>query len=195
MSWVTVVNQFFYWYLLFQIYFSRVNHSFKLFFHTKYPITSRVERLQPIYHQPPLPSFQSPRSSPETGELLLFQSSIPWHDWYMNCISKVKFNLLYCTRLLLIDVKAKWDWKIIMLWSMCSAQIYKLHILISFKNNEFCNKTWFFSWFLAFINVSYIAQVLPMICPLKLIYSQVVCLYSVKVLCIDIFHRHSIYSF
>ena len=35
----------------------------------------------------------------------------------------------------------------------------------------------FFSWFLAFIHVLYITQVLPIIFPLKLIYTQIAYLY------------------
>ena len=50
----------------------------------------------------------------------------------------------------------------------------------------------FFSSFLAFIRVLYIAQVLPIISPIKLIYSQVAFLH--EVLCTDIFHKR-LYSF
>ena len=58
-------------------------------------------------------------------------------------------------------------------------------------------KVWYggeecFSWFLAFILVLYITQILPIIFPLKLIYSQIAYLYSV--LYSDIFHRYSLFS-
>ena len=48
-------------------------------------------------------------------------------------------------------------------------------------------------WFLTFIRVLYITQVLHIIFPLKLIYYQIAFLYWL--LCTDIFLRCSLYSF
>ena len=80
-------------------------------------------------------------------------------------------------------------------WTIPSVwwSIFRLSFLLPVGMKVWYGGEGFFSWFLAFIHILYITQVLPNIFPPKLIPFQITLLYLV--LCTDLFRRRSLSSF